>query len=686
MQDEWERWKDDSVPLMYDWLAHRNLEWPSSSARWGPVLKRCGDKVVQRLIYCERTGETEFLNTLVLAKAHLPYGGLSDRQTLGRFSNRGGNSGKLQTEKRILHPGEVNALRVCHQREGLVCTHSDTSVVYVWDTDAAPHAAQNKRRKTGEGSRACATPAVTLVGHEKMAQYAIDTARQAPYVVSGGQDHLVLLWSLDDLANAQQWSPGGETRTGPVLYPKSKFCGHTDTVEAVACHPTSIDECCSGGDDKLLLFWDCRQDGHKPSAKVEGMHFNDINCLGWNTVATELVATGDSDGVVRVFDTRSLGAPVHTIAAGSDGYGWLSSADAAGGPGHVGSVMTVEWMPHSSTILASGGDDCALRVWNLAEASDGGDGGSEGEAGLQPVFAHAGHRHTVVDIDWNEHSPGTLASLSEPTDGGSKLQLWRISETIAESWPLNEGTRIGTIDTGSMPETIDRLNPPAITSPLKRPRGASTSVAKPKAADGEQPGGGGPTERPPTRRRAAAAAAGAAAAGKGQSAGPAANGGGGTIHGYSAAAIQARGGLTVINAVLAAMREADADNTGMVLGAILAAVERNHPGLWQAKSIHNMVTTAARKGDRIVRGDGRGINMKLTRAEAADPVGESRAAAAASPPLAAPTAAKLPATAASGASAGQETESVAKTPRPPPGDPPSSATVGGDGSAQGATS
>jgi histone-binding protein RBBP4 len=573
---------------MYDWLAHRNLQWPSSSARWGPVLQRCADKVVQRLFYCERTGETDYLNTLVLAKAHVPYGGLSDRQTLGRFSNRGGNSGKLQTEKRILHPGEVNALRLCHQREGLVCTHSDTSAVYVWDTDAAPHAVQNKRRKTGEGSKECPKPTATLVGHEKMAQYAIDTARKAPYVVSGGQDHLVLLWSLDDLSTAQQWSPGGETRMGPVLYPRSKFYGHTDTVEAVACHPTNIDECCSGGDDKLLLFWDCRQQGHKPAAKVEGLHFNDINCLGWNTVATELVATGDSDGIIRVFDTRSLGSPLHTIAAGSEGYGWLSSTNADNPPGHVGSVMTVEWMPHSSTILASGGDDCALRVWDIAEKVADGDG-------LLPVFAHAGHRHPVVDIDWNEHSPGTLVSLSEPTDGGSKLQMWRISETIAEAWPLKEGTAIGSIETGNMPENIDRLNLPPVALPLKRRCNAGTSVAKPKAETGESEGLG---RRPMTRRT---------------SVGEASTDGGGSG--------QVRSGLTVVNAALAAMREDDPDNQGMELRAILTAVERNHPGKWTVKSVQNMLTVAARKGDRLMAGDGRGAAMLVTRAEIGDELG-----------------------------------------------------------------
>jgi hypothetical protein len=58
-----------------------------------------------------------------------------------------------------------------------------------------------------------------------------------------------------------------------------------------------VAECCSVGDDQLLLFWDRRQPGEAPSARVGGVHQNDINCVSWNAEATHLVATGDSDGV-----------------------------------------------------------------------------------------------------------------------------------------------------------------------------------------------------------------------------------------------------------------------------------------------------------------------------------------------------------------------------------------------------
>ena len=120
---DWRHWKDNNVPLLYDWFSHRNLEWPSSTALWGPVLKTYPGYMTQRLYYSERTGETDFLNTLILAQVTVPRLGISSRELLGKFSNeRGakyGNSGKLQVDKRIVHPGERSPGYCSTTRKGI---------------------------------------------------------------------------------------------------------------------------------------------------------------------------------------------------------------------------------------------------------------------------------------------------------------------------------------------------------------------------------------------------------------------------------------------------------------------------------------------------------------------------------------------------------------------------------------
>jgi hypothetical protein len=76
----------------------------------------------------------------------------------------------------------------------------------------------------GSGASASphADPVLTLVGHEEMAQYALDCSRQAPLVASGGQDHLVLMWSLEDAdqatASASSSNGGGAATPHTVCF------------------------------------------------------------------------------------------------------------------------------------------------------------------------------------------------------------------------------------------------------------------------------------------------------------------------------------------------------------------------------------------------------------------------------------------------------------------------------------
>ena len=41
--------------------------------------------------------------------------------------------------KRIVHPGEVNKIRMCPQHTDVVATHSDSPLTYVWNMTSQPH-------------------------------------------------------------------------------------------------------------------------------------------------------------------------------------------------------------------------------------------------------------------------------------------------------------------------------------------------------------------------------------------------------------------------------------------------------------------------------------------------------------------------------------------------------------------
>lgn len=97
----------------------------------------------------------------------------------------------FKIKKRIVHPGEVN--RVRELREGVVVTHSDHPHLFVWDTEKQPH-----RRDAASKDAAPNQPDLTLTGHKKNAEYAVESADGGSVVASGGNDQLVLIWHLED--------------------------------------------------------------------------------------------------------------------------------------------------------------------------------------------------------------------------------------------------------------------------------------------------------------------------------------------------------------------------------------------------------------------------------------------------------------------------------------------------------
>jgi WD40 repeat protein len=139
----------------------------------------------------------------------------------------------------------------------------------------------------------------SLEGHEAMSEYALAWNKQAPKLLSGGSDNLVVLWNLEDYATSLfKSSSKSQTKwkNGKSLQANRKFKGHTDTVEDVAFHPTDHGNVfCSVGDDRSLIIWDARVDD--PIAiRVSDAHEEDINCVDWNSHDPTAIVSGSSDG------------------------------------------------------------------------------------------------------------------------------------------------------------------------------------------------------------------------------------------------------------------------------------------------------------------------------------------------------------------------------------------------------
>ncbi|KDP33836.1 hypothetical protein JCGZ_07407 [Jatropha curcas] len=429
VDEKYTQWKS-LVPVLYDWLANHNLVWPSLSCRWGPQLEQATYKNRQRLYLSEQT-DGSVPNTLVIANCEVVKPRVAAAEHISQF-NEEARSPFVKKYKTIIHPGEVNRIRELPQNSRIVATHTDSPDVLIWDVEAQP----NRHAVLGANH---SRPDLILTGHQDNAEFALAMCPTEPFVLSGGKDKSVVLWSIQDHITASATDPASAKSPGsggsiikkvgdgndkaaesPSVGPRGIYQGHEDTVEDVAFCPSSAQEFCSVGDDSCLILWDARV-GSSPAIKVEKAHNADLHCVDWNLHDDNLILTGSADNSVRMFDRRNLtsngvGTPVYKFE------------------GHKAAVLCVQWSPDKSSVFGSSAEDGLLNIWDydkVGKKTEPTTRAQSSPAGL--FFQHAGHRDKVVDFHWNASDPWTIVSVSDDCDttgGGGTLQIWRMSDLI----------------------------------------------------------------------------------------------------------------------------------------------------------------------------------------------------------------------------------------------------------------
>ncbi|XP_074569200.1 uncharacterized protein LOC141825714 [Curcuma longa] len=428
VDERYTQWKS-LVPVLYDWLANHNLVWPSLSCRWGPQLEQATYKNRQRLYLSEQT-DGSVPNTLVIANCEIVKPRVAAAEHISQF-NEEARSPFVKKYKTIIHPGEVNRIKELPQNSKIIATHTDSPDVLIWDVESQP----NRHPMLGANE---SHPDLILTGHEQNAEFALAMCPTEPFVLSGGKDKSVVLWSIQDhissLAESSKSpalsTPSGKpsTKSGneknsesPTVEPRGVYQGHDDTVEDVQFCPSSAHEFCSVGDDSCLILWDARV-GTSPAAKVEKAHNADLHCVDWNPHNQNLILTGSADKSVHMFDRRNLtsggvGAPVHKL------------------DGHEAAVLCVQWSPDRASVFGSAAEDGFLNIWDYEMVGKKNEHAGSKTVNSPPglFFQHAGHRDKVVDFHWNASDPWTIVSVSDDcgsTGGGGTLQIWRMSDLI----------------------------------------------------------------------------------------------------------------------------------------------------------------------------------------------------------------------------------------------------------------
>ena len=291
--------------------------------------------------------------------------------------------------RRVAVGAGVNRVRAMPQHPGIVAAWLDSGVVSIWDlrqqlgelermTDAESAREEEKEKKrmsssgVGAKRRAAGTGASSSSSSTFLSLAPVASHRH-------GAEGFALAWSPgpapgrlasgDCGGGLRVWEPREGAAAGSDSASSSSsslswavsqpFGGHEDpraSVEDVAWSPTEGTVFATAATDAALRVFDARARS-RPQLVVPSAHSSDVNVISWSSLATFMLASGGDDGAVKAWDLRAVGN------GGGGGAGAKKTAAAATSQGevarlcyHRGAVTSVEWSPTESSVLLSTGD------------------------------------------------------------------------------------------------------------------------------------------------------------------------------------------------------------------------------------------------------------------------------------------------------------------------------------------
>ncbi|TNJ29592.1 Coatomer alpha subunit [Giardia muris] len=222
---------------------------------------------------------------------------------------------------------------------------------------------------------------------------AIDVHPTQPLFVTGGDDGVVKLWSLDRA----------------LVY---TFTGHTDYVRSVFFHPGHHPYLVSSSDDGTARIWNWQS--RQRVADLIG-HRDIVMCARWHPTE-ELVATASLDGTLRVWDvspinSRGAVGKVQQLAMQVLALPHMVLTEAAVGAGHSSGLNWVSWALDERNVLLTASDDHKCKIWRLARGTPRPGALLDNTASLFCTATLSGHMNHVSTVEQSTKNMIVSASI-----------------------------------------------------------------------------------------------------------------------------------------------------------------------------------------------------------------------------------------------------------------------------------
>lgn len=293
----------------------------------------------------------------------------------------------------------TNRIRVSpHARqtgEYLTASMSEGGDVYVWDV--TPHFKSFDTPGTVI-SKQMNRPVHTISVHGNVEGYAVDWS---PAIPTGA----LLTGDISGRIHLTTRTQSGWTTD------RTPFEGTQGSVEEIQWSAVERSVFASGGSDGMIRIWDTRKKKHQPALSVKATD-TDINVMSWNKKAdySYLLASGHDDGSWGVWDLRSFKASTVPSPVASFAF-------------HRKPITSVEFHPSDASVVAVASEDSFVTLWDLSVEADDEEiraqnrdaNGELDEVPSQLLFAH--WQRNAKEVHWHPQVPGML--ISTGSDGFS---------------------------------------------------------------------------------------------------------------------------------------------------------------------------------------------------------------------------------------------------------------------------
>jgi histone-binding protein RBBP4 len=307
---------------------------------------------------------------------------LDYNQEKQEFELSSASNAKIKLLQKINHFGDVNKVRYMPQKPNILASANNHGDLVIYE-----------RTKLASVSR---------YNDTELPKPQIHLRAKSP---ANNSDIFALDWNL----HSEAILASGDTTGHINIYDLNKYSSKSNELDAVKHivndlaindlewfphHDSLLSVVDEGGHYRI---YDTRSDKFVTDRKLSNCGINNVSS---NPGLSTCFATGDSTGVVSVWDVRNLDKSSYEIK-----------------DQHTDSITQLKWHRKFHNVLGSSSTDALVRLFDMSKHTETNDG---------LMFVHQGHMLGVNDFDWSYHDDWLVASVADD----NSLHIWKPAHTV----------------------------------------------------------------------------------------------------------------------------------------------------------------------------------------------------------------------------------------------------------------